>query len=47
MKLDKEYYDDLMLAMKENYELIIDSSCGIEKTANTILEYVSNNAGNL
>lgn len=32
---------------KENYELIIDSSCGIEKTANTILEYVSNNAGNL
>lgn len=27
---------------KENYELVIDSSCGVEKTVDTILEYVSN-----
>lgn len=26
---------------KENYELVIDSFCGIEKTVNTIMEYVS------
>lgn len=29
---------------KENYELVIDSSLGIEKTVNTIFEYVSNGA---
>lgn len=27
---------------KENYELIIDSSCGVERAADIILEYVSN-----
>ena len=32
---------------KENYELVIDSSCGIEKTVNTIMEYVSNGAVSL
>lgn len=31
--------------VKDNYELVIDSSCGIEKAVDTILEYLSNIEG--
>lgn len=31
--------------IKDNYELVVDSSCGIEKAVDTILEYLSNIEG--